>query len=414
MPKSFISFGLFLLLSLLSVQCFGDIKPGRYYLSPYIGGYTFDGTQHLETRPVYGIRFGYNYTGNLGIEALFDYTWTNLTKGTFIGNPNAKSYGYGLDALYHFMPDRNLVPFVAAGLRGISVDYPQGQSDQNSAAFDYGGGLEYGLTDAVSIRGDIRHLIVLDHARSNLEYTIGISYSFGAAPAPAVPVSPPPAPEANLTIVPASILPGHQAELSWSSRDATNCEIRPVVGPVEPQGSTHVTPSADAVYTLICNGPGGAASSQANVKVVAPAPVPAPAPAAKPVPVPEAKHEPAPIPKEMLCYTMNIEFATGKADILPAYHAELVKLADFMKTYPSVKGVIEGHTDNRGGKEYNIRLSERRAASVVAYLVNLGIDKTRLGTKGYGFSRPIADNTTAAGRQKNRRIVANFDCVQKH
>jgi OOP family OmpA-OmpF porin len=133
-----------------------------------------------------------------------------------------------------------------------------------------------------------------------------------------------------------------------------------------------------------------------------------------PPPVPVVKVEPPPIPKEMLCYTINIEFATGKADIRPAYHDELVKLADFMKAYPAVKGVIEGHTDNRGGKEYNNRLSERRAASVVAYLVKLGVDKSRLGTKGYGFSRPIADNKTADGMQKNRRIVANFDCVEKH
>jgi OOP family OmpA-OmpF porin len=110
----------------------------------------------------------------------------------------------------------------------------------------------------------------------------------------------------------------------------------------------------------------------------------------------------------------DIEFATGKADIRPPYHDELVKLADFMRANPGVKGVIEGYTDNRGGKEYNIRLSERRAASVASYLVKLGIDPSRLGTKGYGYARPIADNKTGEGRQKNRRIVANFDCVEKH
>jgi len=416
MPKSLVSLGMFLLLVLLSAQCFGEIKPHTFYLSPYIGGYTFDGTQHLETRPVYGIRLGYNYTKNLGVEALFDYTWTNLTKGTFIGGDrSAKSYGYGVDALYHFLPDGKLVPFVAAGLRGISVDYPQGQKDQNTASFDYGGGLEYFLTDAVSVRGDIRHLILFDHVRSNLEYTVGMSYFFGATATPMAPVPPPPVPEASLSAAPASVTAGQDAELSWSSRNATNCEIRPGIGPVEPQGSRHVKPAADEVYTLVCNGPGGAASSQAAVKVVVPPPAPVPVPELpKPAPVPEAKPEPPPIPKEMLCYALNIEFVSGKADILPKYHDEIVKLANFMKAYPSVKGVIEGHTDNRGGKEYNNRLSERRAASVVAYLVKLGIDKSRLGTKGYGFSRPIADNKTAEGRQKNRRIVANFDCVQKH
>jgi OOP family OmpA-OmpF porin len=416
MPRFIVSSGLFLLLTLVSMQCFGDIKPGTFYLSPYLGGYTFDGTQHLETRPVYGLRFGYNYNRNLGVEALFDYVWTNMTRGAAPnGEHSTKSYGYGVDALYHFMPDSKLVPFVAAGIRGNTVDRPEGLEDKTSAAFDYGGGIEYALTDAVSARADIRHLILTDNARSNLEYTIGLSWFFGGA-APAVPVPPPPAPEAALSATPATVTAGQEAELSWTSRNATNCEVRPGVGPVAPQGKMSIKPEADTSYTLICNGPGGAASSQAAVKVVAPAPPPppAPAPVVMPAPAPVPKPEPAPIPKEMLCYTINIEFATGKADIQPRYHGEMVKLADFMKAYPGVKGVIEGHTDNRGGKDYNIRLSERRAASVVAYLIKLGIDKSRLSTKGYGFAKPIADNKTAEGRQKNRRIVANFDCVEKH
>ena len=85
-----------------------------------------------------------------------------------------------------------------------------------------------------------------------------------------------------------------------------------------------------------------------------------------------------------------------------------------MKEYPEVKGVIEGHTDNKGGKAYNDKLSLRRAQSVKDYIVKkFGIDESRLGVKGYGFSKPVANNATAAGRQNNRRIVANFDCVQK-
>ena len=112
--------------------------------------------------------------------------------------------------------------------------------------------------------------------------------------------------------------------------------------------------------------------------------------------------------------TLDIEFATGKADIPVKYHDDIAKVANFMKEYSEVKGVIEGHTDNKGGKAFNDKLSERRAQSVKNYIVkNFGIDASRLATKGYGFSKPVADNSTAAGRQKNRRIVANFDCVQK-
>ena len=83
-----------------------------------------------------------------------------------------------------------------------------------------------------------------------------------------------------------------------------------------------------------------------------------------------------------------------------------------MKQYPEAKGVIEGHTDNVGGYDYNMKLSERRAASVRNYLIEkFGIAPDRLSSKGYGYTKPVADNKTKAGRQKNRRMEATFDCV---
>jgi outer membrane protein OmpA-like peptidoglycan-associated protein len=72
---------------------------------------------------------------------------------------------------------------------------------------------------------------------------------------------------------------------------------------------------------------------------------------------------------------------------------------------PQLKHVrVEGHTDNRGTGPYNLDLSRRRAASVVEYLVQHGIARGRLLSAGYGFERPIADNSTALGRAKNRRV----------
>ncbi len=65
---------------------------------------------------------------------------------------------------------------------------------------------------------------------------------------------------------------------------------------------------------------------------------------------------------------------------------------------------IEGSTDNKGTAKYNMGLSERRANSVMEYLVNAGIDQNRLSAVGYGFSKPIATNATDAGRALNRRV----------
>jgi len=78
-----------------------------------------------------------------------------------------------------------------------------------------------------------------------------------------------------------------------------------------------------------------------------------------------------------------------------------------MKEFPGTSAVIEGHTDNVGKEDYNQKLSESRANSVRQYLIDkFGIDGSRLSAVGYGYSKPIATNDTAEGKQKNRRVVA--------
>lgn len=120
------------------------------------------------------------------------------------------------------------------------------------------------------------------------------------------------------------------------------------------------------------------------------------------------------IPPDRLCMNLDMEFDTGKADIKPQYKENIAKVGDFMKQYPTTTAVIEGHTDNVGSAEYNMKLSQQRADNVVAYLVkNFGIEASRLEAKGYGYSRRIAYNDTPEGRQKNRRINAIIDCVVK-
>lgn len=119
-------------------------------------------------------------------------------------------------------------------------------------------------------------------------------------------------------------------------------------------------------------------------------------------------------PPDRLCVNLDMEFDTDKADIKPQYHEAIAKVGEFMKNYPTTTAIIEGHTDNVGGAAYNMKLSQKRAENVVAYLVkNFGIDSSRLEAKGYGETRRIAYNSTAEGRQKNRRINAVIDCIVK-
>ena len=105
--------------------------------------------------------------------------------------------------------------------------------------------------------------------------------------------------------------------------------------------------------------------------------------------------------------TLDIEFDTAKWVVKPKYNDEIKQVADFLKARSEAKVVIEGHTDNVGSKASNIKLSQQRADSVKAYLVNrFGVESNRLRAVGYGPDRPVASNDTAEGRQKNRRVEA--------
>ncbi|MEO6683490.1 MAG: OmpA family protein [Ginsengibacter sp.] len=100
----------------------------------------------------------------------------------------------------------------------------------------------------------------------------------------------------------------------------------------------------------------------------------------------------------------NIFFTSGSAKLLEKSYKSLDEVVTILKENPSYKVSIEGHTDITGGEELNQKLSESRAASVKEYLSKNGVDESRITSAGYGLSNPIADNNTAAGRAKNRRV----------
>jgi OOP family OmpA-OmpF porin len=125
---------------------------------------------------------------------------------------------------------------------------------------------------------------------------------------------------------------------------------------------------------------------------------------AKPV---AQKAAPAPVQEKTITMNLKVLFDFDKDNVLPREQDELDEFAAFMKAHPQTTAVLEGHTDNYGSEAYNNALSLRRAESVRKYMVQkFSIEPSRLTTKGYGFSRPIATNKTDEGRQENRRVVA--------
>lgn len=99
----------------------------------------------------------------------------------------------------------------------------------------------------------------------------------------------------------------------------------------------------------------------------------------------------------------NVFFDFDKSDLDSISGLELDKVADLLQKNPTIRIEISGHTDNKGDDKYNLSLSQRRAESVVAYLLQKGIERSRMVAKGYGETQPVAPNDTDENRARNRR-----------
>lgn len=325
-----------LVLILLEGGAFAGERAGAFSVSPFGGAYFFDGDQRSnydlkQERMTYGIRLGYDWTDNFATEIVG--SWIDGERS--VKDDAVNVYGYRLDLLYNFMPQSRVVPYVAIGGGGMDFNYPGEALDGNNATFNAGGGVKFFLTDSIALRADARWLTVFGNkAYDNWEYTGGISFLFG----------------------------GKKSGAAGGTTEE------------QPQAQPQEQPK------------------EAPLEQV---------PAAEPTPG-HFKY----------CVTLHVEFDIDRAAIRPEYRDEIAKVGDFMKRYPTTTAVIEGHSDNVGDPDYNMGLSQRRAEAVVNYLVdNFGIDRSRLTAKGYGMTRPVADNSTDEGRQKNRRIEAIIDCT---
>lgn len=106
---------------------------------------------------------------------------------------------------------------------------------------------------------------------------------------------------------------------------------------------------------------------------------------------------------------LNVKFANNSAEIQDEYASEIRQVADFMLQYPDTNVVIEGHTDSDGSAKYNQQLSQKRADSVMLYLVEkFNVDQNRIKALGKGESAPVADNNTREGKALNRRVQAEI------
>jgi len=211
-----------------------------------------------------------------------------------------------------------------------------------------------------------------------------------APPPPQPPAAEPPArPTVTLQASPTFIQKGQSTKLTWSSTNATSLTLSPEIGAVTAEGTQTVSPQDAVTYTITATGPGGSADASVHVSVSVPPP-------------PVVSHEPS--MQELFDRGIkDAYFDYDKADIRADARDALSQTAAFLKSYPQMKVVVEGHCDERGSTEYNLALGDRRAAAAKQFLVSLGITADRLETVSYGKERPFCSAATEECYTQNRR-----------
>ena len=208
------------------------------------------------------------------------------------------------------------------------------------------------------------------------------------APPPPTPAAPPARPTVNLQASPTTIQRGQSVTLTWSSTNATTLSMSPDIGNVSAEGTQQVTPQDSTTYTLTATGPGGSADANVHVTVSAP---------------PAARTAEPTLQQLFDREVKDAYFDYDKADVRPDARDALSKTAMFLRSYPQIKVVIEGHCDERGSTEYNLALGDRRAAAAKQFLTSLGISADRMESVSYGKERPFCTASTEECYQQNRR-----------
>jgi len=440
------------------------IREGALTLTPFIAGHIFSGNENVKNSPEYGLGISYNFTDHWAAELTGSMYEMKDTSGTAV---EADVIAGRLDALYHFQPKEKIIPYFAVGLGGVSIDTDPSGHDSEDYTFNYGFGLKIFTTKDLALRLDLRHLMRFDSSAghfyddywNNLLVSGGIAYQIGGADIsspmlidgdedgivdnrdrcldtpPGYPVDQNGCPvdsdgdgvvdaedlcaatDAGLE-VDANGCPIVAVETVIEDTDGDGiadiddkCPNTPLEIPVNSYGCP-LDSDGDTIFDIdddcpntpagTAVGPDGCGPDEVNIKMryeddSSKA-------AAFSSEHPEGDDLAALAEQESL--DLRIRFAPNRSVIDPRHDADMKKAAAFIAAHPGVRVMVEGHTDSTGASGANLRLSQKRADTVRWILVrDYGVPADRIIAKGFGESKPIADNTTQEGRARNRRVL---------
>lgn len=288
---------------------------------------------------------------------------------------------YNLGGLYHFSND-SLRPFIALGLG--HQEFEDSSDDTHNESLAYAGaGLKKYFDNNIVLRGEVLALKSFDHEVTDLGARIAIGYAFGRT--------------TTNTVVESNTEQAQPAEPMQKEVAQEEPKMEPKAEPVKQEVAKKVeakpAPKPMAVVAPLDSDNDGVIDSLDKCDGTD-----------KAFKVDETG---CPIMlTEAVSINMNVKFPSNSSVISKDNFSEIQKVADFMKQFDETKVVVEGYSDDRGRAAYNKALSQRRADAVREILIShFKLDAKRVSAIGYGEESPIADNSTAAGRAENRRVI---------
>lgn len=371
----------------LASSAMAQIEAGKISVNPHAGVHVFDGDQNLTTSGIYGLGLGYAITQRWGAEGVFDFSNPSID----VGSGDVNVFKYGLDGLYHFRPDQKLVPYLAAGVGGMTFDSDVA-STTTKAQINGGGGVKYFITKAIALRGDARYLLSFDDTANNFLGTVGMTYVFGAGSSAA------PAAAAAAAVV--AVAPADR-DGDGVNDDVDRCPDTPVGVIVDANGCPPDS-DGDGVYDHLDQCPATPAGDPVDATGCPPD--------SDGDGVLDSEDKCPGTPRGAKvdargCWVLdNVQFDTSKATLKPDSNATLNEALDVLRQNPDLRVEIQGYTDNTGSTTFNRSLSEKRAQAVLEFFASQGVARDRLSAAGYGPDHPIATNDTREGRAANRRV----------
>lgn len=345
------------------------------------------GAPDVKSELGYALALGYRFTPALGLEANYGRTESELIHDPNLNGSDVRNSRLTLDGYYAFNADGMFSPYVLVG--GGQGDFRAsglvGDTIKDTIA-NAGVGAFVRFNDYIALRMEGREVYGFNDENHNTLALLGLEFSPGSGKAAEEEAAPEPMAEEQAPVEALAAAPVAAAVVDSDgdsvADDADKCAETPAGVQVDAMGCP-LDGDADGVADYLDKCPataeGVVVDDTGCDKVLT----------------------------EAVSKQLDINFDSGKAVVKDEYKAQIAEVATLLKQYPATKAEIQGHTDASGKKASNDKLSQARADAVKDVLVKeMGVDASRVSAKGYGSSKPVADNKTAEGRAKNRRVIA--------